>query len=594
MAGKTLDILDIIQPDRLGTWISEQYQSWETMRNVWLTEKKEIQSYIYATDTTKTSNSQLPWSNKTTIPKLCQIRDNLAANYIASLFPRRKWLIWEGDTEADETPQKKLAIESYMLWAVERPKFYSEIHKLVLDYIDYGNVFAMPEWVDGRVQLPNKMQAGYVGPLPRRVSPTEINFNPTAPSFDEAPKIVRSIISIGEVKEMLERMSTDENEKKDAKAIYEYMRGIRRAFLDHAGAIDQKDALYNISGFDSYSTYLQSNYCEILTFYGDIYNEETGDFHRNQVVKVVDRHKVISQNNNPSFFGSAPIFHVGWRIRPDTLWGMGPLDNLVGMQYRIDHLENMKADVFDLTAYPPLMIKGYVDPNFKWGPMERILVGDDGDVVLKSPDVSALQADTQIAMLIQAMEEMSGSPKEAMGFRTPGEKTAFEVQQLQNAAARIFQNKVQQFERDILEPLLNSMLELARRNMNETTIRVFDNEAKLADFMSLTPEDITGSGRLKPIAARHFAERAQQVQDLSNFRSSAAGQDPGLLVHFSTVAEARLWEQLLELEDSKIVQPYIRLSEQREASTMSNIHEEQASMETLQPSGLSMEDSDLG
>jgi hypothetical protein len=27
---------------------------------------------------------------------------------------------------------------------------------------------------------------------------------------------------------------------------------------------------------------------------------------------------------------------------------MGPLDNLVGLQYRIDHLENAKADALDL------------------------------------------------------------------------------------------------------------------------------------------------------------------------------------------------------------------------------------------------------
>jgi hypothetical protein len=42
---------------------------------------------------------------------------------------------------------------------------------------------------------------------------------------------------------------------------------------------------------------------------------------------------------------------------------MGPLDNLVGMQYRIDHLENLKADVFDLIAFPPLKIKGYVEDS---------------------------------------------------------------------------------------------------------------------------------------------------------------------------------------------------------------------------------------
>lgn len=592
MAGKTLDILDILKPDRLGVFIANQFVEWEDSRRNWLNEKKEIQAYVYATDTSKTSNAQLPWSNKTTIPKLCQIRDNLAANYMATLFPKRKWLTWEGSTEEDESVAKKKSIESYMAWSVDRNEFYDEVTKLVLDYIDYGNCIATVDWVDRRIELEDKTQVGYVGPMIRRVSPIDTVINPTAPSFAEAPKIIRSLVSMGEVKEILDRLSTDEGERADAEELFRYMQETRRQFFEHSGSIDHKDTIYTIAGFDNYTSYMKSNYVEILTFYGDIYDEDSGEFLRNQVIKIVDRHKVISKRANPSFFGQAPIYHAGWRVRPDNLWAMGPLDNLVGMQYRIDHLENMKADVFDLVVYPPLKIKGYVDPDFRWAPMEKIILGDDGDVELASPDVAALQADNQIQMYESKMEEMSGSPREAMGFRTPGEKTKFEVQQLQNAAGRIFQHKVGQFERQILENALNAMLELARRNLNEVTIRIFDNEAKIADFVSLTPEDITGNGRLKPVAARHFAEKAQQVQDLAGFRSSAAGQDQALLVHFSTTAEARLWEDLLEIGDYKIVQPYIRLSEQREAQQLMNVHEEQGMMENTTASGLAPDDFD--
>ncbi len=590
MAGKVLEIVDLLAPDRLATQIAQHFTEWDSFRQTWIAEKREIQSYIYATDTSKTSNAQLPWSNKTTLPKLCQIRDNLAANYMATLFPKRKWMVWEGETQEDETPDKRKAIESYMYWAVNRNEFYDEVTKLVLDYIDYGNCIATVEWMDNRVELPNKQQAGYVGPMIRRICPTEIVINPTAPSFASSPKIIRSLISMGEMKEMLSRSSHDAQEKEDAEALYRYMKDIRNNYDAFASSDIQKDNLYEISGFSNFSTYLASNYVEVLTFYGDIYDEESEEFMRNVVVKIADRHKVISKQTNPTFFGQAPIYHAGWRVRPDNLWAMGPLDNLVGMQYRIDHLENMKADVFDLTAYPPLVIKGYVDPDFTWAPMERIYAGDDGDIELKSPDVNALQADTQIAILQQQMEEMAGSPREAMGFRTPGEKTKYEVQRLENASARIFQHKIGQFERQILENSLNAMLESARRNLNSVTIRVFDSEAKIADFIALTPEDITGNGRIKPIAARNFAEKAQQVQDLNNFRSSAAGQDPSLLLHFSTIKEARLWEQLLELEDSNIVQPFIRLSEQREAQQLADVHQEQSVAETTTASGLTPDD----
>lgn len=51
-----------------------------------------------------------------------------------------------------------------------------------------------------------------------------------------------------------------------------------------------------------------------------------------------------------NWLGKTSIVHAGWRYRPDNLWAMGPLDNIVGMQYRIDHLENLKADAMDLAV----------------------------------------------------------------------------------------------------------------------------------------------------------------------------------------------------------------------------------------------------
>lgn len=255
------------------------------------------------------------------------------------------------------------------------------------------------------------------------------------------------------------------------------------------------------------------------------------------------------------------------------------------MQYRIDHLENMKADCFDLIAYPPIKVKGYVE-KFKWAPMEQIIVGDDGDVEMMSPDVMVLQADTQIAILEAKMEEMAGSPKEAMGFRTPGEKTKYEIQSMENAASRIFQSKTKYFERHGTENIFNAMLELARRNMNEATISVFDNENKVNIFKNLTKNDISGVGRLRPMAARHFAEQSQMVQNLSNFFSSAPGQDPMVLQHFSALKLASLWEQLFELEDYNLVSPYVRLAEQADSQRNMNVHNEQVAVEAVTEDGL--------
>lgn len=590
-AGNVLQLNDLIEVDNLGRQISIKYTEWDMFLNEQKQKWKELYAYIYATDTSKTTNRSNPWMNTTTTPKLTQIRDNLYSNYMASLFPQRRWLKWEGSNQEDDTKDKVDAIMAYMTYVIEHPDFKEVVSSLILDYIDNGNVFVMPDWLDERVEQDAKIQVGYVGPIARRIAPSDIVFNPAATTFTKTPKIVRSLVSLGDVKDILEAVSTTDEEKSVADDLFNYLREYRLRASSFQGDLSIQDTFYQIDGFTSFRNYLESGYAEILTFYGDIYVPETGEFLKNHIIQVVDRHKVIRKGPNPSDLGYSGIHHAGWRPRQDNLWAMGPLENLVGLQYRLDHIENLKADFFDIVYAPPLKIKGYVE-DFKWAPFEKIYVGDDGDVELMSPTINPLQANFELDRLEMKMEEMAGAPKEAMGFRTPGEKTAYEVQRLENAASRIFQNKIAQFEEQVLEPLLNGMLELARRNMSETTVRVIDDEYKIATFMQITAEDIAGAGRIRPLGARHFVETAQRVQSITSFFQSTLGQDPAVTVHMSGIELARVMEELLDLGEYKIVEPYIRLTEQAEGQQMALQHEEDTMMGLQTPSGLTPEDSD--
>ena len=62
------------------------YERWSIQKISKEAEWDELRNYLFATDTSTTTNSSLPWSNKTTIPKLTQIRDNLHANYMDALL----------------------------------------------------------------------------------------------------------------------------------------------------------------------------------------------------------------------------------------------------------------------------------------------------------------------------------------------------------------------------------------------------------------------------------------------------------------------------------------------------------------------------
>jgi hypothetical protein len=469
-----------------------------------------------------------------------------------------------------------------MSWALEQFQFKTEIEKVVQDYIDFGNCFATVEWMDQRVEQPDKTQTGYVGPAIRRISPLDIVFNPTAENFMSSPKIIRSVLSLGELKEHLERLSTDENQEEYEK-LYGYVKEIR--FHAQTSQYDwiQKDRLYAMDGFTSFRDYLKSDMVEVLTFYGDWYDPYTDVFEKNRVITVVDRHKLINNKPNPSFYGYPTIVHSPWRRKQDNLWGMGPLDNLVGMQYRMDHVENMKADVWDLVTYPVQKVKGFVE-EYTWQPGEKIFVSEEGDVELVQPEVQIMQSNMEIDKLATQMEEMAGAPREAMGIRSPGEKTKYEVQRLENASSRLFQNKIFQFS-EMLEQLLNYMLELARRNMvGSNSIRVFDNDLNITTFQTLTVDDITGVGRIKPVGARHFAEQAELVQNLTALTGSNLWQT--VSPHFSGIILAKILETTFDLKDYGVVTPYIQLAEQADGQRYIQAMQEQLHQEAGTATGI--------
>ena len=589
MTGKVVLVEDVISPDRMATSIVDKYITWNNMRQPVMQLWDEVRKYIFATNTSQTTNSSLPWKNKTTIPKLCQIRDNLYSNYSATLFPNRVPVMWEANEKDSNSKSKRDAITNYMQWVMEQPSFKAEMDKIILDYIDYGNCFVTVDWVDQRVDQEDKMQSGYIGPVARRISPLDIVFNPTAENFEDSPKIIKSIVSLGELKGILDSMSTDQN-REEYEELWKYLKDVRAQAHEYTGDWQYRDNMYQMEGFSSFQEYLKGDMVELLTFYGDMYDTEKDEFLKNHVITVVDRHKLIGKKPNPSFFGTPPIFHSPWRRRQDNLWGMGPLDNLIGMQYRIDHMENMKADMMDLSTYPVQKIKGFVE-DFVWQPGEKIYVSEEGDVELVQPNISVQQLVQDIAVMMQLMEEMAGAPKEAMGFRTPGEKTKYEVQRMENAASRVFQNKIKQFEEQVVERMLNAKLELARRNMSgATVIKVFDDELKAATFRTLSVQDITGVGRIRPVAARHFAEQAELIQNLNSMAQSPLY--PSIQPHISTVKLAGLFEKIFNVQNEEIFMPYVALSEQAEAQQISQALQEQVLQATQTATGMG-EDFDL-
>jgi len=561
---KIAEIQQATGQDAEAAWVSQLWDKFNQQRRDKIEEWKEQDAYVFATDTTTTTNSTLPWKNSTTIPKLCQIRDNLFSNYVSALFPNDNWVKWEAYSREDNVKSKSEAIEGYMSNKVRESRFRTEIEKCLYDYIDKGNAFVTShfearykEAADGSI-IPD-----YVGPRAGRISPLDIVFNPLASSFDDSFKVVRSIKTIGELKKLA---AQDPDQRFWADAIER-----REALQGLAGGYSVEDfdkaVQYQADGFGNMYEYYMSDYVEILEFFGDYHDSETGTLQTDRIITVVDRSYTVRNEATPIWFTGANIRHVGWRFRPDNLWAMGPLDNLVGLQYRLDHLENLKADAMDLTVHPPLKVIGEVE-EFVWGPGVEIGIDENGDVQELGKNLNGIMAAaSEMAAIEDRMELYAGAPREAAGIRTPGEKTLGEVMQLATAAGRIFQTRVTNFEVNLLEPLLNDMLETARRNLDITDIiRITDSELGIQDFLSVTREDITANGVVRPVGARHFAKQSQDLQNVMTVFNSPIGQM--IMPHTSTKALTDFVEDITGLSGYNIFTPNIAVFEQQETSSL--------------------------
>lgn len=561
---KVAELRGLISQDRPSEWIANLWQNYNDQRAEKIAKWAEVDKYISATDTTTTSNQSLPWTHNTTLPKLTQIRDNLHSNYISSLFPNDKWLSWLAYSEEAAQKEKSKTIRAYMENKTREGGFYDTISYLLYDYIDKGMAFAMPSFETRYKRSPNgDRTASFIGPVANRIDPRDIVFNPLAASFENTFKIVRSIKTLGELK----KMAMENPQETMWESVLDRRNQLHAAAMTYSRDDWTKAEKYQVDGFGNLQEYYKSDSVEVLEFFGDYHDAETGELSVQRLITVVDRAYTARNIEMPTYDGEPLIKAVGWRKMPNNLWSMGPLDNLMGMQYMIDHYLNMGANALDLKVMSPKVFRGDVD-EFDWGPNAEIHIDSDGEVTELQQDYrDIVTVRDLIDMLENKMEMYAGAPREAMGIRTPGEKTAFEVQALENAAGRIFQEKITQFEL-FMEKILNDMLQITHMHSDfADVIRVIDDDVGAEQFKEITKADITADGILRPVGARHFAQKAQELQNLVGIFNTPLGQL--VLPHTSSVGLSEFIGDVTSLRGYNIFKPNIGVSEQQETQALS-------------------------
>lgn len=572
----TFDIDKELNPDSVAREIAAKFTSWKEARSEWEEETLRIRNNVYAT-TTATEAKALPFKNRTVIPKLTQIMENLVANYMVTMFPNNRWLAFDPMSIEGAMHAKRTAIESYIRTKADHQDIITTFKELLFDWVLTGNCFAKLTYVNESKTLPETGETvpGFVGPKLFRISPHDIVFNPMATSFRSAPKIVRYLKSLGE-------LMRDAKTKPELGYTEELVKDIMRLRATYTGwgTVDSEKAqAYTADGFGSLNDYYNSDLVEILEFRGDFFDGE--NLLEDHVITVVDRRKVVRKEPIKSWSGTSYIYQAAWRKRPDNLYGMSPLANLRGMQFKLNKLENIRADFFDQIANPITVEVGNIEFDGELGaPGGRYIVEDGGNVFHLRPDATVLNADLQIDNTMRIMEELAGSPRESMGLRTPGEKTAEEVRLLRGSANNIYKQKVEDFERDMIVPVLNDMLEMARRFMDGSDlIRLQDETFGLSEFLSVTKEDITAIGKIKAMGSKHYEKKASLINSMQSLANS--GMMQFIAPHMSGIKAAKLIEQAMELEEFDLVQEFVGIMEQVEAQSVAQagqtqLDEEQA------------------
>jgi hypothetical protein len=98
-------------------------------------------------------------------------------------------------------------------------------------------------------------------------------------------------------------------------------------------------------------------------------------------------------------------------------------------------------------------------------------------------------------------------------------------------------------------------------NMPELA-KVMDSDFGVMDFMTITKEDLIAKGHIRPIGARHYATRAQLMQNMLGVFNSPVGQM--IAPHISAKKLANMVEEYMGFEKYGFMKDNALLFEQAE------------------------------
>ena len=195
MSGESLTALGgFTTSEEKADTIITTFTKWDSSKQPAIEKWREVESYRYATDTSSLPSGSA-FTHSTHMPVVSAIAQDLEAILMQVVMPHEDWFTFEpSDAEAARAVQRK-TIVSYLKNRHALNGYTGAVDKLRSDLVSYGICFSQVSHVDRSVGD----RQGYIGPVVNRISPYDIVFDPTAARFEDSPKIIREIVSLGEL-----------------------------------------------------------------------------------------------------------------------------------------------------------------------------------------------------------------------------------------------------------------------------------------------------------------------------------------------------------------------------------------------------------
>lgn len=565
---------DYSDKKQVASKIASMWHEWNGARSKALKTWEEIDRYIHATDTTALDGGN-NFTHTVMIPVVSEIHEDLQSIMYSTVFPHNDWLGWKPYDKDAASSMKRKKVLNYLKHIHLLNGFKETFRALIDDYIRYGQSFCEVVIVDERVPREDgTFSAGYVGARPRRISPYDIVFNPASPSFESTDKIVRSMLPIVDFKLWVDSLPDSDVNKGVLTDVLK-----RRVSGTTTENNTRKSAQYYPDGFGSYDQYVSSGFIEVLSFRGNVFDETTLEVIPNRYIIIVDGNEVLLEQE----LKGQRIFKSSWKPRPDNLWSQGALDNVIGLNYMVNHRENSKNEAIDKFIHPDRLYQGDVEEVYdEYTGVTKYLTTEGGGVTDLNPNTTILTYTNEIQIHLDMARRAARLPQQLSGFRSAGEKTAFEVQSLNDGAFRGFINKAEQFEQEFLEKIVTAEIEIARENF-VSVIQVSEKDPDgFTMFLEVTEEDLRSNGKLIPYGSRRFARLLQQQAGLQQLSQSQLGVT--IAPHINTYELAKVVEQVYGFEDFEFIGKFASIEEGLEAQQMQAMAQNSFVQEQSEPS----------